>query len=156
MPSNYLILCQPLLLLPSVFPRIRVFSKDSALCIKWTNFGALTSASVLPMNIQDWSFRMDWFDLLDVQGTLKNLLQYHNSKLSILWHAAFSMIQLSHPYMTIGKAIALTIWTSISKMMSLLFNTLSRLVLAFLPRSKCLLISWMQSPSTVILEPPKI
>ena len=156
MPSNYLILCQPLLLLPSVFPRIRVFSKDSALCIKWTNFGALTSASVLPMNIQDWSFRMDWFDLLDVQGTLKNLLQYHNSKLSILWHAAFSMIQLSHPYMTIGKAIALTRQTFVGKVMSLLFNMLSRLVITFLQRRKRLLISRLQSPSAVILEPRKI
>ena len=156
MPSNYLILCQPLLLLPSVFPRIRVFSKDSALCLKWTNFWSF-SFSISPSNEYSGliSFRMDWFDFSDVQGTLKNLLQYHNSKLSILQHAAFSMIQLSHPYMTIGKAIALTRRTFIGKVISLLFNMLSRLVIAFLPRSKCLLISWMQSPSTVILEPPQ-
>ena len=156
MPSNYLILCQPLLLLPSVFPRIRVFSKDSALCIKWTNFGALTSASVLPMNIQDWSFRMDWLDLLAVQGTHKTLLQHHSSKASTLRCSAFFTVQLSHPYMTIGKAIALTRRTFVGKVMSLLFNMLSRLVTTFLLRSKRLLISWLQSPSAVILEPPKI
>ena len=134
MPSNHLILCQPLLLLPSVFPSIRVFSTESALI----------------------SFRMDLLDLLAVQGTLKSLLQHHSSKASILWRSAFFTVQLSYPYRTTGKTIALTRRTFIGKVMSLLFNMLSRLVIAFLPRSKRLLISWLQSPSAVILEPPKI
>ena len=133
-PSNHLILCQPLLLLPSVFPSIRVFSTESALI----------------------SFRMDLLDLLAVQGTLKSLLQHHSSKASILWRSAFFTVQLSYPYRTTGKTIALTRRTFIGKVMSLLFNMLSRLVIAFLPRSKRLLISWLQSPSAVILEPPKI
>ena len=155
MPSDHLILYCPLLL-PSVFPRIRVFSKESALCIRWLKFWRF-SFSISPSNAYSGliSFRMHWLDLLAIQGTLKNLLQHHNSKASILWHAAFSMIQLSYPYITTGKATALTIWTFIIKVMSLLFNMLFILVIAFLPRSKYLLISWMQSASTVILDPKK-
>ena len=150
--SNHLILCHSLLLLPSIFPR--VFSYESALCIRWPNFWSF-SFSISPSNEYSGliSFRIDWLDLLAVQGTLKNLLQCHSSKALILRRAAFSMIQLSHPYMTTGKAIALTRRTFISKVMSLLFNMLSRLVTAFLPRSKCHLISRMQSPSTVVLDP---
>ena len=154
MPSNHLIPCQPLLLLPSIFPSIRVFSNESALCIRWPEYW---SFSISPSNeyLGLISFRKDWLDLLAVHGTLKSLLQHHSSKASVLQRSAF-MVQLSHPYMTTGKTIALTIWTSVNKVMSLLFNNLSRLVIAFLPRSKCLLISWLQSPSTVILEPKKV
>jgi len=151
MPSNHLILCRPLLLLPSSFPSIRVFSSESALCIRWPKYWS--SASVHPgLN----SFRMDWLDLLAVQGTLKSLLQHHSSKASILRHSAFFTVQLSYPYMTTGKTIALTRQTFVGKVMSLLLNMLSILVITFLPRRKHLLISWLQSPSGVILEPPKI
>ena len=157
MPSNYLILCRPLLLLPSIFPSIRVFSNESALCIKWPNYWSF-SFSIRSSNEYSGliSFKMDWLDLFAVQGTLKSLLQHHSSKASILWHSAFFMVQLSHPYMTTGKTIALTRWTFVGKVISLLFNMLSRFVITFLPRTKCLLISWLQSPSAVILEPPKI
>ena len=157
MPSNHLILCYPLLLLPSIFPSIRVFSNKSALLIRWPKYWSfnfnISPSNELPGLI---SFRMDWLDLLAVQGTLKSLLQHHNSKASILQHSAFFIVQLSHPYMTTGKTTALTRWTFVGKVMSLLFNMLSRLVITFLPRSKHLLISWLQSPSTVILEPQKI
>ena len=157
MPSNYFILCCPLLLLPSVFPIIRVFSNESALHIMWPKYWSF-SLSISPFN--EWSglisFRIDWLDLLVVQGTLKSLLQHHISKASILWCLAFFMVQLSHVYMTTGKTIALTIWTFISKVMSLLFKMLSRLVIAFLPRSKRLLISWLHLPSAVILKAEKI
>ena len=157
MPSNHLILCRPLFLLPSIFPSIRVFSNESALHIRWPNIGVSASTSVLPMNTQDGlSFRMDWLGLPAVQGTLKSLLQHHSSKASILQCSAFFIVKLLHPYMTSGKTIALTRWTFVDKVMSLLFNMLSRLVLTFLPRSKHLLISWLQSPSAVILEPKKI
>ena len=157
MPSNHLILCCPLLLLPSIFPSIRVFSNKSALHIRWPKYWSF-SFSISPSNEHPGliSFRMDWLDLLTIQGTLKSLLQHHSSKESILWHSAFFIVQLSHPYMTTGKIIALTRWTLVDKVMSLLFNMLSRLVITFLPRSKCLLISWLQSPSAVILEPRKI
>ena len=157
MPSNHLLLCRLLLLLPSVFPSIRVFSSESTLCIRWPKYWNF-SFSINPSNEYSGliSFRMDWLDLLAVQGTLKRLLQHHSSKASILWCSAFFMVQLSHPYMTTGKTIALTIQTFVGKVMSLLFNMLSRLVIAFLPRSKHLLISRLQSPSTVILEPKKI
>ena len=157
MSSNHLILCCPLLLLPSIFPSIRVFSNESVFCIRWPKYWSF-SFSISPSNEHSWpiSFRMDWLDLLAVQGTLKSLLQHHSSKASILQCSAFFMVQLSHPYMTTGKIIALTRWTFVDKVMSLLFNTLSRLVITFLPRSKCLLISWLQSPSAVILEPKKI
>ena len=157
MPSNHLILCCPLLLLPSIFPSIRVFSNESVFRIRWPNYWSF-SFNISPTNEYSRliSFRMDWLDLLAAQGTLKSLLQHHSSKASILWHSAFFIVQLSHPYMTTGKTIALTRWTFVGKVMSLLFNMLSRLVTAFLPRSKCLLISWLQSPSAVILEPPKI
>ena len=148
MPSSHLILCRPLLS-PSVFPSIRAFSSESVLQIRWPNTGVSASSSVLPMNIQDW------LDLLAVQGTLKSLLQHHSSKASVLRHSAFFVVQLSHPYMTTGKTIALTRRTFVVKVMSLLINMLSRLVITFLPRSKHLLISWLQSPSAVILEPPK-
>ena len=136
---------------------IRVFSNESALCIRWPNYWSF-SFNVSPSNEYAGliSFRIDWFDLLAVQRTLKSLLQHHNSKASILRHSALFIVQLSHPYMTTGKTIALTRWTFVDKVMSLLFNILSRLVITFLPRSKCLLISWLQSPSAVILEPPKI
>ena len=148
MPSNHLILYCPLLLLPSVFPSIRVFSKESVLCVRWPKYW---SFSISPSNqcSRLISFRIDWFVLLAVQGTLKSLLQHHNSKASILQHSAF-MVQLSHPYMTTGKTIALTLGTFISKVISLLFDTLSRFVIAFLSRSKRFLISWVQSPSIVI------
>ena len=157
MPSKDIILCCSLLLLPSVFPSIRVFSKESGLCIRWPQYWSF-SFSISPSNEYSGliSFRIDWFDLLAVQETLKSLLQHHSSKASILWHSALFMVQLSHPYMTIGKTIALTRWTFVRKVMPLLFNMLSRLVIAFLPRNKCLLISWLQSPSAVILEPKKI
>ena len=155
-PSNYFILCRPLHLLPSIFPSTRVFSNESVLCIRWPNYWSF-SFSISPSSEYSGliSFRMDWLDLLSVQGTLKSLLQHHSSK-SILWHSAFFIIQLSHPYRTTGKTIALTRWTFVGKVMSLLFNMLSKLVKAFLPRSKHFLISWLQSPSAVILEPKKI
>ena len=148
MPSNLLILCHPLLLLPSIFPSIRVFSKESILQIRWPKYWSF-SFSISPSNEHSGliSFRMDRLDLLIVQGTLKSLLQHHSSKASILQHSAFFIVQLSHPYMTTGKTIALTRQTFVSKIMSLLFNMLSRLVIVFLPRSKRLLISWLQSPS---------
>ena len=157
MPFNHLILCRSLLLLPSIFPSIRVFSCQPALRIRWPKYWSL-SFNIIHSN-EHWgliSFRMDWLDLLVVQGTLKSLLQHHTSKASILQCSAFFTVQLSHPYVTNGKTIALTRWTSVDKVMSLLFNMLSRLVITFLPRSKCLLILGLQSPSAVILEPPKI
>ena len=152
MPSNHLILCRPLLL-PSIFPSIRVFSNESALRIRWPKYWSL-SFNISPSNEHSGliSFRMDWLDLLEVQRTLKSLLQHHNSKASIL-NSAFVIVQFSHPYMTTGKTIALTRQTFVGKVMSLLFNMLSRLVITFLPRSKHLLISWLESPSAVILEP---
>ena len=157
MPSNHLILCCPLLLLPSIFPSIRVFSNESVHCIRWPKHWSF-SFSISPPNEYSGliSFRVDSLDLLEVQGTLKSLLQQHSSKASILRHSAFFIVQLSHPYMTIGETIALTRRTFVGKVMSLLFNMLSRLVIAFLPRSKHLLILLLQSPSAVILEPPKI
>ena len=157
MSASHLILCHPLLLPPSIFPSIRVFSNESVLHIRWPNYWSF-SFSISPSKEYSGliSFRMDWLDLLAAQGTLKNLLQHHGSKASILWHSAFLIVQLSYPYMTTGKIIALTRWTFVSKVMSLLFNMLSRFVIAFLPRSKRLLISWLQSPSAVISEPPKI
>ena len=144
MPSNHLILCCPLLLPPSIFPSIRVFSNESALHIRWPKYWSF-SFNISPSNEHSGliSFRMDWLDLLAVQGTLKSLLQHHSSKASILWHSAFFVIQLSHPYVTTGKTIALTRRTFVGKVMSLLFNMLSRLVITFLPRSKCLLILWL-------------
>ena len=157
MPFNRLILCRPLLLLPSIFPSIRVFSDKSVLLIRWPKYWSFRF-SISPSNEHSGliSFRMDWLDLFAVQGTLKTLLKHHNSKASILQHSAFFMVQLSHPYMTTGKTIALTTWTFVGKVMSLLFNMLSRLVITFLPRGKTLLISWLQSPCAVILEPKKI
>ena len=157
MPSNHLILCCPLLLPPSIFPSIRVFSNESVLHIRWPKHWSF-SFSISPSNEYPGliSFRMDWLDLPPVQGTLKSLLQHHSSKASILWCSLFFMVQLSHPYMTTGKTTALTRRTFAGKVMSLLFNMLSRFIIAFLPRSKCLLISWLQSPSAVILEPKKI
>ena len=154
MPSNHLILGHPLLFLPSIFPSIRVFWNESVLCIRWPKYWSF-SFSICPSNSGLISFRMEWLDLLAVQGTLKSLLQHHSSKVSILC-SAFFIVQLSHPYMTTGKIVALTRWTFFDKVISLLFNMLSRLVITLLPRSKCLLISWLQSPSAVILEPPKI
>ena len=153
-PSNHLILCRPLLLLPSIIPSIRVFSNELALHIRWPKYW---SFSISLSNEYSWliSFRIDWFDLLAVQGTLKSL-QHHSLKSSILWCSAFFTVQLLHPYMTIGKTIALTTWTFVDKVMSLLCNMLSRFVIAILPRSKCLLILWLQSPSAVILEPMKM
>ena len=157
MPSNHLILCRPLLLPSSIFPRIGVFSNESALCLRWPKYWSF-SFNISPYNEHSGliSLRMDWLDLLAVQGTLKSLLQHHSSKQSILWCSAFFIVKLSHPYMTTGKTIVLTRWTFVAKVMSLLFNMLSRLVITFLPKSKCLLISWLQSPSAVILEPKKI
>ena len=154
MPSNQIILCCPLLLLPSIFPGIRVFSNETVLCIRWPKYW---SFSISPSNEYSGliSFRMDWLDLLAVQGTLKSLLQHHSSKASILQHSAFFIVQLSHPYMTTGKTITLTSQTFADQVMSLLFHMLSRLIITFLPRSKPLLISWLQSPSAVILEPQK-
>ena len=154
MPSSPLILCCPLLLLPPIPPSIRVFSNESALCIRWPKYWSF-SFSISPSNKHPGliSFRMDWLDLLAVQGTLKSLLQHHSSKASIFQCSAFFTVQLSHPYMTTGKTMALTRGTFVGKVMSLLFNMLCRLVITFLPRSKRLLISWLQSPSAVILEP---
>ena len=154
MPSNHFILCHPLLLLPPIFPSIRAFSNESALCIRWPKYWSF-SFNISPSNEHPGlsSFRMDWLDLLAVQGTLKSLLQHHSSKALIL-HSAFFILQLSHPYMSTGKTIALTRQTFVGKVMSLLLSMLSRLVINFLPRSKHLLISWLQSPSSVILEPP--
>ena len=156
MPSSHLILCHPLLLPPSLFASIRVFSNESILWIRWPKHWSF-SISISPSNeyLGLISFRMDWLDLA-VQGTLKSLLQHCSSKTSILWRSAFFIVQLSHPYMTTGKTIALTRRTFVDKVMSLLYNMLSRLVITFLIRSKCLLISWLQSPSAVILEPKKI
>ena len=153
MPSNHLILCRPLYLLPSIFPSIRVFSNESVLCIRWPKYWSF-SFNISPSNEYSGliSFRIDWLDLLAVQGTFKSLLQLRTSKASILQCSAFFIVQLSHRYMTTGKTIALTRWTFVGKVMSLLFNMLSSLVIAFLPRSKHLLISWLQSPSAVILE----
>ena len=156
MPSNHLIIYCPLLLFP-VPPSSRVFSNESTLHIRWPNYWSFR-VSISPSNEHPGliSFRMDWLDLLAVQGTLKSLLQHHSSKASILWRSAFCIAQLSHLYMTTGKTIVLTRWTFGGKVMSLLFNMLSRLVITFLPKNKRLLISWLQSPSAVILEPPKI
>ena len=153
-PSNHRILCYPLLL-PSVFASIRVFSSELAFGIRWPKYWSFsTSPSSEYSGLI--SFRIDWFDVLAVQGTPRSLFQHHSSKASILWCSAFLMVQLSHPYVTTGKIIALTRWTSVGKVMSLLFNMLSRLVIAFLPGTKHLLISWLQSPSAVMLEPKKI
>ena len=156
MPSSHLILYRPLLLLPPISPSIRVFSNKSTLCMRWPKYWSF-SFSIIPSKEHPGliSFRMDWLDLLVVQGTFKSL-QHHSSEASIFHHLAFFLVQLSHPYMTIGKTIPLTRRTFVGKVMSLLLNMLSRLVITFLPRSKCLLISWLQSPSAVILEPPKI
>ena len=157
MPSNHLILCHPLFLLPSIFPDIRVFSNESVLCIRQPKYWSF-SFSISPSNEYSGliSFRMDWLALLAVQGILKSFLQHHNSKASILKHSAFFRVQLSHPYMTTGKPITLTRGAFVAEVMSLLFNILSRCVIAFLLSSKCLLISWLQLPSSVILElPPK-
>ena len=157
MPSNYLILCRPLLLLPSIFPSIRVFSNESVLGMRWPKYWSFS------FNISPFSkysrlifFKMGWLDLLAVQGTLKSLLQHHSSKASILWCSAFFILQLSHSYMTTGKTVALTRQIFVGKVKFLLFNMLSRLVITFLPRSKHLLILWLQSPSAVILEPNTI
>ena len=157
MPSNHLILCRPLLLVPSIFPSIRVFSNESALCIRWPNCWSF-NFNISPSSEHSGliSFRMDWLDLLAVQGTLKSLRQHHSSKASIIRLSGFFTVQLSHPHVTTGKTIALTRRTFVGKVMSLLFNMLPKLVKTFLPRSKCLLISWLQSPSAVILEPQKI
>ena len=157
MPSNHLILCRPLLLLPSILPASGSFPMSQLSASGGQSIGSF-SFSISPSNEHPGliSFRMDWLDLLAVQGTLKSLLQHRSSKASILRHSAFFTVQLSHPYMTARKTIALTRRTSVGKVMSLLFNMLSRLIITFLPRSKCLLISWLQSPSAVILEPPKI
>ena len=156
MPSNHLILCCPLLLLPSSFPSIRVFTNESALHIRWPKYWSF-SFNISPSNEHSGlvSFKMLWMDLLAVQGTLKSLLQHHSSKASILRRSAFFIVQLLHPYMTTGETIALTRWTFVGKVMPLFFNKLSRLVITFLPRSKHLLISWLQSPSAVILETQK-
>ena len=157
MPSNHLTLCHPLLLLPSIFPSIWVFSNESPLHIRWPKYWSFSFSISLSNEYSGLiSFRIDRFDLLAVQGTLKSLLPHHSSKASILWHSAFFIVQLSHPYMTTGKTIALTRQTFVGKIMSLLLNMISRLVITFLPRSKRLLISWLQSPSAVVLEPPKI
>ena len=157
MPSNHLILCRPLLLLPSIFPSIKVFCNESVLHIRWPKYWSF-SFKISPSNEHSGliSFRMDWLDLLAVQGTLKSLLQHHSSKASILWCTVFFTVQLSHPYMTTGKTIALTRRTFVGKVMSLLLNMLSRLVIIFLPRRRHLLISLLQSPSAVIMEPRKI
>uniref|UniRef100_A0AC11CY67 Uncharacterized protein n=1 Tax=Ovis aries TaxID=9940 RepID=A0AC11CY67_SHEEP len=157
MPSSHLILCRPLLLLPPIPPSIKVFSNESTLHMRWPKYWSFSFSIIPSKEIPGLiSFRMDWLDLLAVQGTLKSLLQHHSSKASIHWCSAFFIVQISHPYMTTGKIIALTRQTFVGKVMSLLFNMLSRLVITFLPRSKCLLISWLQSPSAVILEPRKI
>jgi len=156
MPSSHLILCHPLLLLSPIPPSIRVFSNKSTLRMRWPKYWSF-SFSISPSHEHPGliSFRMDRLDFLAIQGTLKSLLQHHSSKASILQHSAFFTVQLSHPYMTTGKTIALTRWTFVGKVTSLLLNMLSRLVITFLSRSKCLLISWLQSPSVVILEPEK-
>ena len=156
MPSNHLILCCPLVLLPSIFPSIRVFSNESVLCIRWPKYWSF-SFNISPSNVHPGLifFRMDWLVLLAVQETLKSLLQHHSSKATILQCSAFFIVQPSSPYMTTGETIALTRWTFIGKVMSLLFNMPSKLVITFLPRSKHLLISWMQSPSSVIWSPEK-
>ena len=156
MPSSHLILGRPLLLLPPIPPSIRVFSNESTLCMRWPKYWSF-SFRIIPSKEHPGriSFRMDWLDLLTVQGTLKSLLQHHSSKAPILQHSAFFTVQLSHPYMTTGKTIALTMRTFVGKVMSLLLNMLSRLVITFLPRSKRLLVSWLQSPLAVILEPKK-
>ena len=157
MPSSHRILCHPLLLLPPIPPSIRVFSSESTLCVRWPQYWSFSFSIIPSKGIPGLiSFRMDWLDLLAGQGTLKSLLQHHSSKASILQQSAFFTVQLSHPYMTTGKTIALTRWTFVGQVTSLLFNMLSRLVIAFLPRSKHLLISWLQSPSAVILEPRNI
>ena len=159
MPSSHLILCRPLLLLPPTPPSIRVFSNESTLRTRWPHakYWSFSFSSIPSKEIPGLiSFRMDWLDLLAVQGTLKSLLQHHSSKAWILRCSAFFPVQLSHPYMTTGKTIALTRWTFVGKVMSLLFTMLSRLVITFLPRSKHLLTSWLQSPFAVILEPPKM
>ena len=157
MPSSHLILCYPLLFLTPIPPSIRVFSNESALHIRWPKDWSF-SFNISPFNELSGliSFRMDWLDLLAVQGTLKSLLQHHSSKASILRYSAFFIVQLSHPYITTGKTIALTRWTFVSKVMFLLYNMLSSLAITFLPRSKCFFISWLRSPTAVILEPPKI
>jgi len=157
MPASHLILCRPLLLLPPIPSSIRVFSNESTPHMRWPKYWSF-SFSIIPSKEHPglFSFRMDWLDLLAAHGTLKSLLQQHSSKASILWHSAFFTVQLSHPYMTTGKTIALTRQTFVGKVMSLLFNMLSRLVITFLPRGKHLLISWLQSPSAVILEPKKV
>ena len=157
MPSNQLIHCCPLLLLPSIFPSIRVSSNESVLGIRWPKYWSFSFSISLSNEYSGLiSYRMDWLDLLAVQGTLKSLLQHDSSKASILWHSAFFIVELSHPYKTTGKTIALTKWPFVGKVMSLLFNMLSSLVIAFLTRSKRPLISWLQSSSAVILEPPKL
>ena len=157
MPSSHLILCCPLFLLPPIPPSIRVFSNKSTLCIRWPKYWSFSFSIIPSKEITGLiSFRMDWLDLLAAQGTLKSLLQHHSSKASIFRCSAFFTVQLSHPYMTTGKTIALTRWTFVGKVISLLFNMLSRLVITFLSRSKHLLISWLQPPSAVILEPQKI
>ena len=154
MPSSHLILCHPLLLLLPISPSIRVFSNESTLCMRWPKYWSFSFSSIPSKEIPGLiSFRMDSLNLLAVQGTLKSLLQHRSSKASILQRSAFFTVQLSHPYMTTRKTIAVIRWTFVSKVMCLLFNKLSRLVIGFLPRSKCLLISWLQSPSAVILEP---
>ena len=157
MLSNHLILCHPLLLLPSIFPNNKVFSNESVVHIRWPKYWSF-SFNISPSNEHPGliSFRIDWLALLAVQQTLRSLLQHHSSKASILWCSAFFTVQLSHPYLTTGKTIALTRWTFVGKVMSLLFNMLSRLFITILPRNKHLLILWLQSPSTVILEPNKI
>ena len=156
MPSSHLILCRPLLLLSPIPPSIRVFSNESTLRMRWLKYWSFSFSIIPSKEIPGLiSFRMDWLDLLAVQRTLKSLLQHHSSKESILWHSAFYTVQLSHPYMTTGKTIVLTRWTFVGKVMSLLFNMLNRLVITLLPRSKRLLISWLQSPSAVILETKK-
>ena len=157
MPSNHLILCHPLLLPTSIFPSIRVFSNESAILIMWPKYWSF-SFDINPSNEYSGliSFKMDWLDLLALQGTLKRLFQHHSSKASILRCSAFFIVQLSHPYMITGRTIALIRWTFLGKVMPMVFNMLSRLVITFLPRSKCLLGSWLQLPSAVILEPQKI
>ena len=156
MPSSHLILCRPLLLLPPISPTIRVFSNESALHMRWPKYWSFSFRIIPSKETPGLIFRMDWLDLLAVQGTLKSLLQHRRSKSSILLCSAFFIVQLSHPYMTTGKTIALNRQAFVGKVMSLLFNILSRLVITFLPRSKCLFISWLQSPSAVNLEPRKI
>ena len=155
MPSSHLILCRPLPFLPPILPSIRVFSNESTLHMRWPKYWSFSFSIIPSREIPGLIFRMDWLDLLVVQGTLKSLFQHHSSKASILQRSVFFTVQLSHPYMTTGKTIALTRWTLVGKLMSLLLNMWSRLLITFLPRSKCLLISWLQSPSAVILYPKK-